>query len=854
MKAGLSNLIRNDTVRTYVRIVADVFQPRATEWRRQIEQAYLQGDWERVVDIVPEAMRTSITLANPGNYLRLAQGYARLRRNPDAAKTLEAGIARFPWSQVLLRGAAELAMSRERWSESLGYWQRALDAPEQNGTGSSKVGALPQRGTDFDWYELAWRRIVAGWDQWWKEAAASPLPVTYLRVFKVLQVCGDERRAAEIALLAFRDYPQNHELLLQMLPSLADHSGAGGIRAVIDAAQKRMTSPLPRDLLARLDAAERLLDDLEVAGPTSETELRMLTVRKGSSYETIVRAGNIWGEHRIRHATRKLAERDNWPERESPTDRVSDAAWLASRRFARGRGREVGVSDDALARAVFHFVKHEIVLRLPVDRLAREIVAESGGRPILIELKSLTLRYLVSYPSSPMQVFYLYDALRALGANVQFVHFVHQAKHKGLGRLVQEKPVPMALRAKPQVTEIRPRRTPLVEPPETSKHLIVPSGIRSVTRLIDRLDEAPIVLNSGAVISEYAYDRTKTHRISYDVHTSLHPATSTLPGFVFETELRRSWNRIDPTPGAMMDAWLSVGTVDTRDWEKLFAEAMLPYFAELVRGADELFERHGVTDVHIGDYLYAEPSLIADRMRSRGGRVHVWPHSSNPVHVKYHAPEELATVHCITESGASIWRESSSGLDVRHESSLMISQQAERVEWQEGAPVSLVVMGGRPVMRNLPILSIERHEQAYRDLFTGLEGLVRAGKVRVYFKPRGLSGEFEGWLEEIVGRAADWERELAHPMRLTLPNPVYASVSVGSSALLEGAARGVPGLIVREQLPVREYLSVRRGGIEVLNVPDTVNFLESLTVRENWEAIRSRQQRDLAEELGMAAV
>src|SRR5690606_15388327 len=126
-----------------------------------------------------------------------------------------------------------------------------------------------------------------------------------------------------------------------------------------------------------------------------------------------------------------------------------------------------------------------------------------------------------------------------------------------------------------------------------------------------------------------------------------------------------------------------------------------------------------------------------------------------------------------------------------------IARQETLVEWKVNEPLSLVVVGGRPTMRNLPILEIEKHEQVYRDFFSGLQQLVDDEKVRVFFKPRGLSGEHEAWLEEIVGRAANWRRELAHPMRLDLPNPLYASVSVGSSALLEGVARGIPGLIVK---------------------------------------------------------
>lgn len=856
---GLGSLIlQNDSFRRTLRRVSDFAHPTAARWRDRIETAYLRGEWEDLAELVPQAMQVSATLRNPGNYLRLAQARARLRRDAEAKEALEAGLARYPWSQFLLRGAAEYAMSRDDWASALGYWQRALQASERERGSRAHVDPLPRSGIDFDWYELAWRRIAMSWDASWEEAGDKPLPVTYSCVFNVLQACGESELARSLAALAQRDYPRDAELILQILPSLSDRGDRGGGAPMLERLRSA-AGPSGSELAQMLGEASSLVTDLQQLGPTRADELRVLSVRAHTVYDSVVRSGDFWDEQRIRRVTRVLAERDDWPERIATTDRLSRAAWAISRRFARGRGAAIGLDDATLARAVFHNMKHELVLKIPVDRLASEIVATSGGDPVFLRLRSLEFRYLSSYPSSRMHVLYLYDALRRLGANVQLVEFVPTTRSR-IRPSAWRGPQAPTLVAVPGVGGLRPHDNALEAFPEHPSGLLVPSGIRSVRQVLHHMEQPPAVLNSGEVLSEFAYDRTTKHRTSYAVHASIHPSEDLLPSFRFRTRIGRRWNRVEARGErasssrrgpASAEAWLSTGRLDTSDWYAWLEQAIVPYFGGMVQRTDALLAERRLTDVHIGDYLYSEPAIVAERMRARGGRVHVWPHSSNPVHVDYHDLQHLSSIHCVTRSGAEIWKAAAPAAEIVHEPALMISRRQDQVVWRPGEPVSLVVIGGRPVMRHLPILAIQRHEEVYREFFSGLEPLVSAGKLRAYFKPRGLTGEHEAWLEGIVGRTADWERELAHPTRLDLPNPVFVSISVGSSALLEGVARGIPGLIVRGGAQARDYLSARSGGLAALDVEGSLQLLASLSTAENWERLRLQQQRDLAEELGL---
>ena len=95
----------------------------------------------------------------------------------------------------------------------------------------------------------------------------------------------------------------------------------------------------------------------------------------------------------------------------------------------------------------------------------------------------------------------------------------------------------------------------------------------------------------------------------------------------------------------------------------------------------------------------------------------------------------------MTRSGAEDWEIRRHVTKVVHDSTLMLAPPVAQVPFVVGEPMSVVIIGGRPVMRNLPIFStFDAHESLYKRLFAELEPLVRQGRVRVYFKPRGKTG------------------------------------------------------------------------------------------------------------------
>lgn len=825
--------------------------------RVALDAAFDEGRWQDFVDLVRQMEAAPWDLVSPTIYVRLSAAHAQLGDLDAARATFRRAERKMPWNERVIKGIAEWAMHERDFPRAVVYWQRYAMVTESRSQARSvgRAAPFPVRGSDIDWYESSWAQVSAQWDEWWARAGQRPNATMYGRMLATMVACNHREGLEELSGKALRDWPEDPALPLRVFDALVQLKPEEGSAAadVLTAAGGGTTA---RGVAAGMSSAQSLLDDLGRRGHVSPGELRVLSVAHLSGSDFLIRANNYWDQRRIADEAMRLATRDRWPEGFADIDLLSQTAMDVARAFAGHRGRQIGISDDALARAVFHFVKHELCLKLPADRIAKEIKASCGDEPVFVELPSLQLDYLASYPTSRFQQVYLYAALRELGCNVYFVRFPRPAARRAwrlLARAQSTAMDPLVLR--PRVDGLRPRFLPLTDGPATHR-LLVPAGVRSVARVHDLLDPT-LVVNSASVIKEFAYDRSFRQALGFPVHAELHPSGGLLPTFQVGLTGTSWWtrsasslvsHRAPPSDRLDLEASLAVGVAWTGDWFDLLEQALLPYFGQFVRNADAFLTESAIDEVHISDYLYAEPALLVARVKERGGTVNLWPHSTNPVHLQLHDPELVDSVRTITRGGADQWRKRAPHATVIRVPELMLQPSESPVEWEADEPLSVVVIGGRPKLRNLPILDIGAHEDSYRALFQAMSPLVAEGAIRVYFKPRGLTGEHEAWLDSVVGRTSDWARVLAHPSRIDLPNPAYVSVSVSSSALLEGMARGIPGMVVRGG-HARDYLAVDDGAVEQVTLDDVAPRLRELSSREGWMHLRDSQVEALRREL-----
>ena len=853
---GLRSAVVSDVrLRRLSRKALFALQPGARRWYAAIDGAFQDGRWTDVIDLIEAAVVRRRVYMSPVVYTKLAQSHACLGDFQQAVAALERGARTFSGSIPLARARGELAMVMQDWPGAVRAWT-VFDEVDDPACGA--LASFPKRGSDFKWFDQSWITLA----DHWPETAVDPSDASpdtlmrhervMVRVVETLRSMGAADAAITMSERFLHSSHKDSELVAHVCEAIIRLSEYGSVEAAVAGLTARYPIPEVHSYARSVEDSQAVFCELLDATRLADDEIRILGARRGSGLAGAVFASQFWTEVRIHDTALRLARRDHWPEGAASEDRLSWAAWHQARRFSRGRGRRLGIDDDDVARAVFHNVKHELVLKIPIDRIADEIAESHDGMPVFIDLSSVHVKYLAAYPWSRFGPVYLYDALRRRGLPVYFVRFPGNVE-VGADATEFVRPLGPTLQASSLGSGLKPSNRVWAPLPGKTTDLVVTSGIRSVTGLLERIGDA-VVLNSGAPLKTYAYDRSFRQGWGYPVHSSVHPRGG-LARVKIRTETRDAWirsgdgiSRCEPESGADVEAVLSFGQWPLGSWEDLLAQSVMPYFVQVVKRARSQMAGWGTTDVHIGDYLYVEPALVAAVAKQRGARIHVWPHSSNPVHVQWHAHGRISTVRAVTRSGVKLWRTQMPDAVVIHDPSLLVATHEVHVPWTENQPVSLVIVGGRPVMRDLPILDLEAHEQLYRRFFSALEPLVESGRLRVYFKPRGFSGENEAWLGSVVGNSASWQTVLEHPLRVNLPNPIFGSVSVGSTALIEGISRGIPGLIVREGF-VRDYLAIEEGGIPVFTASQAADWLENHAKEAAWNGWRADQVSWLEHEL-----
>ena len=850
-------LIRDSPIRR-------MLDSRVDPWQEQIDSAYKQGKWGKTVSLIHDALRETGAIDSPALRSKLILSQARLGNWTSVDNQVRNALERFPEADAIYRLHAERLMMLRDYSGALASWNKAA----QLGGGCSEKLRYPEpfplAGQEFDWFERDWGTLVQNWALAREGNVTSPSEEFYLRLLGTLTQMGRAPTLQSAAELAMRDYPHSSVIHEAVLGSLVLNSHGIGREAFQTRVTKVFANRQLEKLERRLSNCGRLVKDIEGMGRTRIAELRLLTLFRGSDAEMAIRLQDFWDEQRISSEALKLAKLEKWPEQFSEVDLVSDEAWRRAQDFAKPRAKAVGVSAPALARATFHYFKQEVTLRTPVERLAASIASKAGESPVFVDLGSSKIAYMASYPASRMQTMYFYDALRRNGCNAVLVRFPRRATAEDGGDSTAGTPSLVKMPAivlDSQPAQLQPPSRPIRPVKGNPAEVIVPAGIRSVKALSEVVGDA-VILNSGSAVKRFAYDRSGSQNWNYDVNLSLHSKEpNLLPKFRIVTEHYKTWQRqhellvgtdLLPAEDDSVEAFLSIGKWDFKSPESWLERAVVPYFHDFVRRTRDNLQKLSIMDAHIGDYLYAESELVAAKVKDRGGRVHLWPHSTNPVHVEFHDPNFIASVHAVTKSGCAMWRERIPRADITLQPDLMLPVPKCEVQYVEGAPLSVVVIGGRPIMRNLPILDVESHEQLYREFFGGLSRLQRRGKVKVYFKPRGKTGEHELWLDELLGPDAVWERVLTHPLKMNLTNPVFVSLSVGSSALLEGLTRGIPGLVVREGF-AREYLAAEAEAFKVLSLRKGLSTIGNMTIPMVWERTRERQMAALLSEMGVTS-
>lgn len=719
---------------------------------------------------------------------------------------------------ALIRQRAELAMASGEWDEATDLWATYYDERHAAFPGLR----FPRRPSTSDWFEAAWHEVALSLTRRGFPHERPFTPRFYLSVAQVLDDAGLAPDA--IALLAG---------LADALPAdagedlLAVRHRLRALRSITREELPTTIDPEHAPVLAALPALPPLPEGL---GP-----LRVLRVPAGSTVETALRSTRYLNQSCLDRFVERLEAADGWPDAALGRDPLVDAAREWSDRYGERFAVEPHLPASTLSDAIFLTVYHEASQLRPMQRLADDLAAASTQVPVIIEAPSMKVNYLVDPSAAAFSLYYLYFALLERGVNAFFCFYEKEAIPEETETVGFQSRWRMAMKG----TRLEPRPPAPDEP--GAEVALVPAGIRSFPLLVEQHPGAT-VYESGMVVGELAYDRRHSRTQVVAAHAALHPKAYQLPTFEFPL------TRVAVLPGTdslsaaapPLDAVLEVSEPLGSDWPTWLHRATAPFLEHLAWTAHKDVARRGIREAHVADYLLPEGVIVGDAVRRAGGRVVLHPHSSNPVHLQARRADTFDEVEAVTATGVAMWREQFPEHVVRHVPGSVITPGPAR-PFVANAPLSVVIFGGMATMGRTPWIDLDRHAQSYRDLFAGFEELQRELAIDIYFKPRGPAGDTEHWLFRTVGRTASWQPVYIHGRRLDLPNQVFVSVSVGTTALLEGIAGGTPGFVVRD-FPVRDYTTLDADEFPTLRVPDALDQLRTLATAEGYDELLRRER------------
>lgn len=413
----------------------------------------------------------------------------------------------------------------------------------------------------------------------------------------------------------------------------------------------------------------------------------------------------------------------------------------------------------------------ELCSIVPLRHLARQIADEAGDRLILLPIDQTEFNCLKHWHPSEIDAFVLAAELRRRGARVLLVAgqqvISERAGHGGvklsfglskywidgtasgvqyssIGRAVALEGIRNARNVLERLKEISPRGTDAAAEPWKGRHLWASSD--GATRV--DVDLADVFVSKS---------------------WSLWTPSSAVP-------------KLDVVFRRLLEPLTDVALANTRD----FVEAT------------------GTRDLHICDHLFFRSAILAHTVSEFGGRVTVWPHSSNAAHVPYREPGFTDRAIAITRTGARLWETVMPAESVVVDSSVMMSPDTGPRETRPDAAVHVVVFAGAYRIGRLPLVHYRQHLAAWREFLAALDCLPDG--IEVHLKPK-PPWEGREWFEGLLEPGSRLKFTSTHANDLDFPNMVFVSVTLGSSALMEGLGRGIPCMIVRT-VDIEDYTTI----------------------------------------------
>ncbi len=477
------------------------------------------------------------------------------------------------------------------------------------------------------------------------------------------------------------------------------------------------------------------------------------------------------------------------------------------RQFASG----LDVPAQALAEAWFFPLWCELCTLIPIRHLARHIARLAGSDPVLVPLSETGGTYLSYWDQSSLEPFLLVSEIRRAGTPALLVIDGNAGLTSWAGG------GSFTYRLNPHPLWTIP---PLSRPAKVNgKKAVVQAGMRGQQHVLARVGD-PFLVQSGFAGS------------SQEFHETLLKHAAPLPAIEL-TFLRDAQSGLRFAPLQHFSCRLP--RTSLRDWLHF---AIGPRTKTAAEEARRLVAEYATEEAHVCDHMFFESALVAHAVRASGGRVVLWPHSSNALHVDVRGSQRPDHVYCITKASSDIWGRRYKGITRTVLSELMLKPCAAPRPLT-GTLITVVVIAGSHGLNRMPVLDIKGHSESYRRLFSGLSAI--GPGVRFVCKAK-APWESMKWLRSLAPGIAIEER-LESPGAIDLPNMIFVTVSFGSTAIFEGLGRGIPSMVVRD-IAVEDYAAIDAESVpigpvdmildEIRKCRDPAHFMEITRRQLAW--------------------
>ncbi len=448
-----------------------------------------------------------------------------------------------------------------------------------------------------------------------------------------------------------------------------------------------------------------------------------------------------------------------------------------------------------LARSWYMTAHTELCWILPARELARLLVCKAEGRAIVLPFLGDRQIYFGEWTKTDPDVLYLVLFLKKLDAITYFVRSDEKAHGKGRWDLRLE---PSPLWNHDQNVHVY------------AKHGLHPFALRGSNQVL-------------AKVQKLAWGRTARWKTGRQKRRQKPVCqVNELPSFHLSfTEVR--------------DTRLLALDVDLVALRRQSHLSVRRHTHRNFRLARRWVQRHGLQVAHICDEPSFGSSIFSAAVESLGGGLVLWPHSTNPCAVGAYRGARLKAVHATMKRSAVAWAKDYPSIEVRVQPDLRLPKIRQGAAYVPGAPLHLILIGSGTHMHRYPIVHLARHRTALK---TAIESIDQLGLAyRCFHKPK-PGYETPELFRTFAPAGLSYGTIETSLAELDYPNMVFISISLGSSALVEGCAWGFPVVTVKDY-DWNDYAPVP------WQTPSALlgAHLQQLTSPSNW-ARRLRAQQD----------